>query len=246
TFAPDGTLAFLSNRTGTNAIWIIKPGTLPKLLFDGGLLPLFRLEFSPDGKYLALPIAAKNGVTIDILTADGAIVTSFHSSALGGGGPTWTQDGKDVIALDRDKDRYMSIDIANPARRRPATQSPYGNIIFHKGATFAERFDKAGIWQIDRGPRLITGKYPFRWDETAALLGDELLVPDFDAAEGPRILAQPLAGGPDRVLAYAPGAQAQIGVLETKMAVNPKTGEIIYVAAVQSDTNIDLLTLAKH
>lgn len=73
-----------------------------------------------------------------------------------------------------------------------------------------------------------------------------LLVPDFDAAEGPRILAQPLAGGPDRVLAYAPGAQAQIGVLETKMAVNPKTGEIIYVAAVQSDTNIDLLTLAKR
>jgi len=30
------------------------------------------------------------------------------------------------------------------------------------------------------------------------------------------------------------------------MAANPKTGEVIYVAAVQSDTNIDLLTLARH
>jgi hypothetical protein len=28
--------------------------------------------------------------------------------------------------------------------------------------------------------------------------------------------------------------------------VNPKTGEIIYVASVQGDTNIDLLTLAKR
>jgi hypothetical protein len=59
-------------------------------------------------------------------------------------------------------------------------------------------------------------------------------------------LAQPLSGGPDRVLAYAPGAEAVEFGLESKMAVNPKTGEIIYVAAVQGDTNIDLLTLAKH
>ena len=76
-------------------------------------------------------------------------------------------------------------------------------------------------------------------------MGDDLLVPDFDAAGGPRILAQPLAGGPDRVLAYAPGAVTTEG-LQSKMVVNPKTGEIIYVAAVQSDSNIDLLTLARH
>jgi hypothetical protein len=30
------------------------------------------------------------------------------------------------------------------------------------------------------------------------------------------------------------------------MAVDPKTGETLYVAAVQGDTNIDLLTLAKR
>jgi hypothetical protein len=30
------------------------------------------------------------------------------------------------------------------------------------------------------------------------------------------------------------------------MGVNPKTGEVIYVAAVQGDTNIDLLTLASR
>ena len=70
-----------------------------------------------------------------------------------------------------------------------------------------------------------------------------MLVPDFEAAGGARILAQPVAGGPDRVLAYAPGAEAQDGALVSKMAVNPKNGEVIYVASVQGDTNIDLLTL---
>ena len=53
TFAPDGTLAFLSNRSGTNAIWLMKPGAAPKQLFDAGLSVLFRLVFSPDGTRLA-------------------------------------------------------------------------------------------------------------------------------------------------------------------------------------------------
>jgi hypothetical protein len=70
----------------------------------------------------------------------------------------------------------------------------------------------------------------------------DLLTPDFNAPNGPRILAQPVTGGPDRVLAYAPGAQPLDGGLMSKMVANPRTGEIIYVAAVQGDTNIDLLT----
>ena len=30
TFAPDGTLAFLSNRSGNNAVWVMKPGAAPR------------------------------------------------------------------------------------------------------------------------------------------------------------------------------------------------------------------------
>jgi hypothetical protein len=246
TFAPDGTLAFLSNRSGTNAVWVMKPGKAPALLYDGGLSHLFRLEFSPDGSHLAMPIAGEDGLTINILTADGATVSSFHSPTLGGGAPTWTPDGKEVVYFDKSAGGYIRVDIADPTRRRAAAPLPWGAIIYHGGNVFSERFDIPGYWQIDGKPRLVSGKYPLRWDPPPALLGDVLLVPDFAAAEGPRILAQPLAGGPDRVLAYAPGAQAQQNGLQSKMAVNPKTGEIVYVASVQTDTNIDLLTMAKR
>ncbi len=88
--------------------------------------------------------------------------------------------------------------------------------------------------------------HPSDWEPPPALLGDDLLVPDFTGAGGPQILAQPLAGGPDRVLAYAPGAQAQKIILESGMAVNPKTSEIIYAAAVPIARNVDLLALARH
>ena len=68
TFAPDGTLAFLSNRSGTNAIWIMKPGAAPALLFDAGQSVLFRVEFSPDGTRLAAVFARPGGATVKILT----------------------------------------------------------------------------------------------------------------------------------------------------------------------------------
>lgn len=224
----------------------MKPGAAPAMLYDAGLLPMFRLEYSPDGTRLAAPVAGQNGVTVKILTAGGANVASFRSPTLGGGAPTWTPDGREVVLFDKDVPAYVGVDIANTAHRRPIVPSPWGAVIFHNNATFAARFDRPGYWQFDKKPRLVTGKYPNRWDPPPTLRGDDLLIPQFDAPDGPRILAQPLAGGPNRVLAYAPGAQAQEGGLMSKMAVNPKTGEIIYVAAVQSDTNIDLLTLAKR
>jgi Tol biopolymer transport system component len=245
-FAPDGTLTFLSNRSGTNAVWVIKPGGVPTLLYDGGLAPLFRLKFSPDGKYLALPVAEENGLNITVLTADGATVSSFHSPTLGFGAPTWMPDSRQVIYFDKRVVAYVRVDVTDPSRRGLAAPKLWGGIIFHDGAVYAGLNNKPGYWRIDKGEQLLTAKYPVHWGPPPALLGDDLLVPDITAPGGPRILAQPLAGGPDRVLGYAPGATADVPSQESGIAANPKTGEVIYVAAVQSDTNIDLLTLSRR
>ena len=125
-FAPDGTLAFLSNRTGTNAIWIMKPGATPAVLFDAGLAPLFRLEYSPDGTRLALVIAGKNDLTIKILTADGGTVASFDSPTVGYANPTWTPDGKAVTVFDRRVAQLVRITIDNPAERIPIRRAALG------------------------------------------------------------------------------------------------------------------------
>ena len=185
-------------------------------------------------------------ITVAILTADGATVSAFPSPTLGFGAPTWTPDSRQVIYFDKRSLGYVSVEIANPGQRNMAAPKLWGGVFHRAGHTYAARPFRPGYWRLDPQPRLVTAKYPAFWEPPPALLDDELLVPDFQATAGPRILAQPLDGGPDRVQAYAPGAQAQPGILESGMAVNPKTGEIIYVAAVHSDTNIDLLTLAKR
>jgi Tol biopolymer transport system component len=246
TFAPDGTLAFLSNRSGNNAVWMMKPGAAPAVLFDAGLAPLFRLQFSPDGTRLALVTAGEN-MNIKILTADGGTIASFDRPSLGHGNPTWTPDGKAVLLLDIPSKRVVRIAIDDPARAVPfAVAPPWVTFGFHDNRIFAPRADSGGIWEFGKEPRLINNKYPRIFAPPVTFRGDDVLLPDFDAAAGARVLSQPLAGGPDRVLGYVPGAEAQDRFFESKMAVNPKTGEVIYVATLQGDTNIDLLSLTKR
>jgi Tol biopolymer transport system component len=244
-FAPDGTLAFLSNRSGTNALWIRKPGAAPVQVFDAGFAAMFRAVFSPDGSRLAAVMSSATGLTIKILTRNGASTASFAAKALGIGTPTWTPDGKAVILMDLQIFRSVRIEIDDPARRTPVAPPYWAAVAMRDNGTFSARFEKPGVWQIDKGIRLISGKYPAAFMPQLAFRGDDVLIPDFNAAGGPRILAQPVAGGPDRVLGYAPGAQNQEGTFMSKIAVNPRTGEIIYVASVLHDTNIDLLTLAR-
>jgi Tol biopolymer transport system component len=246
TFAPDGTLAFLSNRSGNNAVWIQKPGGSPSILFDAGLTPLFRLQFSPDGTRLAL-VTAGDSMNIRILAVDGSTVTSFVVPSLGYANPVWMPDGKAIIVLDIPSLKLLRITIANPAERVPfAPAQPWSVRAFHGQDTFAARSDNGGVWQFGPAPRLINAKYPKAYSSPITFRGDEVLIPDFSAEGGARIFAQPLAGGPDRLFGYAPGAEALDRFFESKMAVNPKTNEVIYVAGVQGDTNIDLLTMARH
>ena len=73
-------------------------------------------------------------------------------------------------------------------------------------------------------PRLISDKYPVHFGPPATFRDEDVLIPEFNAPDGARILAQPLAGGPDRIVGYAPGA-FHMPEGQSKIAVNPKTGE---------------------
>jgi len=150
-------------------------------------------------------------VTIKVLTADGASVASFAVPSIGIGTPTWTPDGKAVIVMNLQIFRPIRIEVADPTRRTPVAPLDWDGITIRDNGTFAVRFDKPGVWQIDNGIRLISGKYPAAFSPQLAFRGEDVLIPEFNASGGPRILAQPVAGGPDRVLAYAPGAQAEEG-----------------------------------
>jgi hypothetical protein len=238
-------MVFLSNRNGADALWIKRPGKPPAMLFDAGADAPFRAAIAPDGRHIALANFVLNheGV-IRILTADGASSGYFNVGFLPAGFPTWTPDSKALVIYDEKTDRAVRAEIDNPAHRTPVAPPSWLAVTIRNSGTYAIRNNKPGVWRIDGGEKLISAKYPPRFGPPLTFRGDDILIPDFSAQSGPRILAQPLSGGPDRLVAYAPGAEDRR--YQSKFAVDPTNGEIIYVASVVNDTNIDLLTLTKH
>jgi Tol biopolymer transport system component/DNA-binding winged helix-turn-helix (wHTH) protein len=245
-FAPDGTLAFISNRTGADVIWIQKPGSAATQLLDSGSVSPGRVRFSPDGTRLAVVSASPTHVNIRIISLGGASLESYTMPSEGLGLPTWTPDSKALLVFNGQDKRTWRIAADDPAKRAPFTPPHWVGVAVRPEGTFATRADKPGIWRLDGKPVQVTGKYPAYYFPPMAFLGGDVLVPQYPPAATPHLLAQPLSGGPDRLLGYMPGALMKDRTGAGDVAVNPKTGDIIYMAAVAHDTNIDLLTLVKR
>ena len=244
-FAQDGTMVFLSNRTGANALWIKRPGKSSALLFDAGADVPVRVAIAPDGRHIAVvDYALDRETVVRILTADGANSGYFNVGALGIGFPTWTPDSKALVIYDDKSEGAIRVEIDNPAHRTPVAPPPWKGVTVRDNGTYAVLVNKPGVWRIDGGEKLISAKYPRFFTPPLSFRGGDILIPDFNAEGGARFLDQPLSGGPDRVLAYAPGAEDRR--YASSYAVNPTNGDIIYVASIVDDTNIDLLTLVRH
>jgi Tol biopolymer transport system component len=103
--APDNrTLAFHSNRSGRQAIWLADAGGgNPRKLFDGGALgtdpgtPVW----SPDGRQIVFAMkpagADENESEIYVMRPDGSGITRLTSSPGDDSHPHWSADGKRIF-----------------------------------------------------------------------------------------------------------------------------------------------------
>jgi Tol biopolymer transport system component/DNA-binding winged helix-turn-helix (wHTH) protein len=239
-FAPDGTLAFVSSRSGEVALWTRKPGGQPVAIVRADVKDIERPVWSPDGQRIAFFEAWKGDITVHVVTAQGANVVAFAVPSIGFGLPNWTPDGEHLLLFDKRILRVVRIDLRHPDDREPVQDRMWDSTIYHKGAIYSVKAEQAGLWETDGTPRLVSPDYPFPRHARVAFKGDDVLLPDSNGGKL-RILAQPLKGGPSRVAFYAPAAEE-----ETPFAVDPLTGDVIYVSNVAGDSHIDLLTVARQ
>ena len=99
------------------------------------------------------------------------------------------------------------------------------------------RDDGPGVWRINGVPRRITPKpgpdEPHDW----TIAGNEIAYVD----EHRQILAQPIGGGPPRVMAQVPKYFSLAG-----FAVDSVSGSVIYGAMLSQESDIELLNLARN
>jgi Tol biopolymer transport system component/DNA-binding winged helix-turn-helix (wHTH) protein len=240
--AGDGTLVFQSNRSGHHAIYTMSAGQRPQQIFSQNkdYLEIGATAWSPDGRYISFVTFRKDAIVIRVINRRGQLVSSFETSSVGAGYPTWTYDSKALVTYNKKTRAATRIEIADPRHRTSVAPPHWFSVTLRKDGVFATRLEKPGAWQIDHIVRLISPDFPA--GHKIQFYKNDILFADFQPAN-PTIVAQPIAGGPSRVFAYAPGASRYV---DDDFAVNPHTGEVVYVVGVVSDTNIDLLRLAER
>jgi Tol biopolymer transport system component len=249
TSAPDGALALLSNRTGDNAVWLIKRGGSAAVASFGTNFP-YHLRWSPDGSKLALELrSGGGGLSLRIIAANGTHIADIPASGSRLDAPSWNSDGQQlaIAAQDAKGWRIWRVDLKRAPRFEPA--SPYGWRApqFHDGALLAARPDLPGIWLLNRDalPRLaVEGvRIGSPWMAT----GRSVVYVDRPDSAHPRFIEQTFDGAPARVLAdatdYYVDLTAEYG---GGFAIDPKLGGVTYVMRGKKDADIILMRLVRR
>ncbi len=243
TVAADGTLAMAGWRSGEAGLWIKRPGGEVRQLVS--VQPESHLDgprFSPDGSRLAFAAEADGHLAIrivDIAGRDRGAVAFFGSQL---GAPAWEADGRSLIFAGRDAGGWRLYRAPASPAGKAAPASAYGwlTVQTRGNELYGVRADSPGVWRIDGTPKRITtlphAAFPNLW----AVAGDAIDYVDNPFGHPAHIVSQPIAGGPSRVIAEAPGYAYDKG-----FAVNPTTGAVVYAATLSDETDLELLQLGR-
>jgi Tol biopolymer transport system component/DNA-binding winged helix-turn-helix (wHTH) protein len=242
-FAPDGTLAMAGQRSGETAIWIRRPGGEFQRLM--ALHPDHEpegLSFSPDGGKIAFSTEVASGPGIRIVGLDGRDFGSVGFAGSQVGSPVWAADDQSVIFPGRDAGGWRLWRVSTAPMGRPQPASSYGWLSVQSSGheLYGVRADAPGVWRIDGTPRRVTtlpgSAFPSLW----TIVGTSIEYVDNTIGHPPRIMRQPLAGGPAKVVAEVPGYD-----FDHSFAIDPRTGAVVYPASRTDDTDLQILHLAR-
>lgn len=255
-YAPDGTLAFLSNRTGEMAVWVMKPGSAARELAGFGSQFLYHLRWSPDGSKLVFGMAADGGKSIlRVISASGAEIADIAASNSGLGAAAWSEDGRSLVWPARDPHgwRLWRARLDNPTMRVPASGYGWCVVELLGNALFASKPDAPGVWRLD-GPSRVTliateprpesgpevnshePEFNSRW----IIAGQQIVYADMDDPKHPKFRSEPISGGSSKIIADGAGYLDGRG-----FSFDPRTATVTFAKMVRDDSDIVLMRLAR-
>jgi Tol biopolymer transport system component/DNA-binding winged helix-turn-helix (wHTH) protein len=243
--ARDGTIAMTADRPGGAGLWLMpKGGTFRKLIgINAQAVAYSEARWSPDGSRIAFTAPMGNAFGIRIITAAGSDVATirFRGSSLNT--PAWSADGRALIFPGRDAQgwRLWRVDLAHTGAMTPISGTGWQYVRTRNNEIYGVRDDGPGVWRIDGVPRRITPRPGPDASSLWTIAGDEIAYVDRPSGEQSQILAQPIDGGPARLMARVPGYCWCAG-----FAVDPVSGAVIYPAALGQESDIELLHLVRN
>ncbi len=244
-YTADGSIAFISNRGGGQAIWMMKPGQAPVQVTTVDFDHIYGVRWSPDGRRIAFAGAREGAAGLFVANADGLGLLRLGTSGLDLGAPAWSTDGASLIAPERDPKGWRLVRAPLDPAARAAPVSDYGWISVRRSSEglFGVRTDAGGVWRIEPdGKRTlvaseVTSASPDDW----TIFGGQVFLLKRSARSQGELIAQPIAGGPSRRLGKVDKISGDPG-----LAVEPSSGLPVYPRIVAEDSDIGLMTLSRQ
>jgi Tol biopolymer transport system component len=202
-YAPDGRIAFVSDRSGSREIWLANPdGSGQTRVTNLNGPAIGHLQWSPDGTRIGFDSAPNGRSTIfaiDIAGADRGEPKRLSSESSADAAPSWSADGKFIYFASERTGRWE-------VWRRPALGGPAVQITRNRGFVSRASPDhewvyfagapKQGIWRIRlatsgddmaSGEELVIGPPYHVQSDGWTLAGNEIIF--LDRASGTRTAA---------------------------------------------------------
>ncbi|MEO8927253.1 MAG: hypothetical protein ABI306_08825, partial [Caulobacteraceae bacterium] len=243
TFAPDGTLALASDRSGDNAIWLAGRGGAPRSFLNWGAGYVFGLSWSPDGDALAFVRTVNSTITVNVVGRGGRDLATIPVSAVEVGRPAWRADGRSLVFPARDGGgwRLWRADLSRPGKPYPITSLGWIAVRTRGDILFGVKANQPGIWRLGPKPALIVAGFSARSPDEWTIFKDQVVFADGNFPNPKRLISAPISGGRQRTFADTPRAMGDMG-----FAIDPRSGKPIYIGKVEFDTNIELFHLARR
>ncbi len=239
-FAPDGSLAMGSNRAGEQGVWLMRPGGRGRLLLSSKSAFPNQIAWSPDGAVFAY-VLYDTSASVRIATAAGQEVGRIPVPGTDAGRPAWVAGGRSLVFPVRDAEgwRIWRLDLGRSERPRPITGYGWASVRADGDELYGVRSSRPGVWRIGPPAVQISGAIALTASDAWTIFRHRVIYPDRIHLDHPRLLSDPIDGGPRKVFADLPNAAFGID-----FAIDPHTGVPVYVDAVATDSDIELFHLS--
>jgi Tol biopolymer transport system component/DNA-binding winged helix-turn-helix (wHTH) protein len=241
--APHGAVAFVSDQSGSPEVWMRPEAGEPARLTQLGASYVQFPRWSPDGRRLAFIAARDNQTDLYTMNADGSGLRRLTRDRTAKASPVWDPGGQALVYVERRGPGWRLLRVAASGGAPVPVPGGAGFRALRPGwdgALYGLKAGDARLWRLPRAGGVAALVSPgLRIEEDAGWATGPLGVYQVRglATPTPSLWLRPWSGA-ERKLADLPGVAANPSV-----AVDPRTGALVFTLRLREEYDIALLDL---